>query len=230
MKEDFIDTIQFDLFKIEIAIGDVALLSLVKNYIDENTISDASSDDVIYGRKNAEWVEVSGGGESLWEVGEGDILLPKLERTFTIKKAYEVDPISGDVAKFLNEQGDFATIDIPTPISVHNDLTNRDADDAHPISSITDLTETLEFLEPLYFFNKSATFAYDNTQAGYPYKAEFECIGVTGDMVCDVALSLADAVTGKIAPICESGIDKVVLYAKESIGTIQVPTIRAEKV
>ena len=60
---------------------------------------------------------------SLWEIGEGDILLPKDDRTFTIKKANEVDVIGGGTDKFLNEQGDFTTIN-----TYHKDLENKNAE------------------------------------------------------------------------------------------------------
>jgi hypothetical protein len=52
-----------------------------------------------------------GGGDNLWEIGEGDILLPKEDRTFTIKKAYEVDVADGNPDLFLNQVGDMAQVE-----------------------------------------------------------------------------------------------------------------------
>ena len=57
------------------------------------------------------------GGDSLWELSDGDILQPKDGKTFTIKKAYEVDVADGSTDKYLNEQGDFTTINT-SPIGV----------------------------------------------------------------------------------------------------------------
>ena len=51
------------------------------------------------------------GGSTLWEIGEGDVLVPKDDKTFTIKKAYEVDVETGSTNKFLNEQGDMAQVE-----------------------------------------------------------------------------------------------------------------------
>ena len=51
------------------------------------------------------------GGYDLWELNEGDILQPKDNRTFTIKKAYEVDAETGSTDKYLNEQGDMTQVE-----------------------------------------------------------------------------------------------------------------------
>jgi hypothetical protein len=80
-----------------------------------------------------------GGGESLWEIGEGDILLPKEDRTFTIKKAYEVEPETGSTDKYLNEQGDFTK-----PINTHEDLTDKNAETDYQHVDTTENVETFD--------------------------------------------------------------------------------------
>ena len=59
---------------------------------------------------------------SLWEIGDGNILQPKKYRTFTIKKANEVNVAGGSTDKFLNEQGDFTTIQTSTIGVTYEDL------------------------------------------------------------------------------------------------------------
>ena len=63
------------------------------------------------------------GGDSLWEVGGGNILQPKENKTFTIKKASEVNAETGSADKFLNEQGDFTK-----PLNNHKDLEGKNAE------------------------------------------------------------------------------------------------------
>ena len=51
------------------------------------------------------------GGDSLWELNDNDILQPKDNKTFTIKKAHEVNVADGNPDKYLNEQGDMAQVE-----------------------------------------------------------------------------------------------------------------------
>ena len=51
------------------------------------------------------------GAENLWELSEGNILQPKDDKTFTIKKAHEVDVADGNPDKYLNEKGDMAQVE-----------------------------------------------------------------------------------------------------------------------
>ena len=57
MKEDFIEEITFDLFVVELAIADVAILSIIQDKL----MPEAPEDGKTYGRNNAEWVEVTEG-------------------------------------------------------------------------------------------------------------------------------------------------------------------------
>ena len=61
MKEDFIEEITFDLFVVELAIADVAILSMIQ----DNLLPEAPKDGKTYGRNNSEWVAVTDYGEEI---------------------------------------------------------------------------------------------------------------------------------------------------------------------
>ena len=110
MKENFIQNIQFDLFSVELVIGETATLLLAENYV---TIREVFVDGAkVDPNENKQiFLTSGGGGDTLWEVGEGDIILPQDNRTFTIKKASEVKPETGSTGKYLNEKGDMAQVE-----------------------------------------------------------------------------------------------------------------------
>ena len=60
MKEDFIEDVTFDLFSVELAIADVAILAMIQDKL----LPDAPKDGKTYGRNNSEWVEVTSGASS----------------------------------------------------------------------------------------------------------------------------------------------------------------------
>ena len=117
LTEDFIQNVQFDLFSVELIIGETATLMLAENYV---TIREVFVDGVKVEPNESKQIFLASGGDDLWEIGEGNILQPKEGRTFTIKKANEVDSETGSTNKYLNEQVDFTT-----PIISHSDLTNK---------------------------------------------------------------------------------------------------------
>ena len=108
MKEDFIQNIQFDLFSVELVIGETATLLLAENYV---TIREVFVDDVKVEPNEEKQIFLQSGGDNLWELNEGDILQPKDNKTFTIKKAHEVNVTDGNPDKYLNEQGDMAQVE-----------------------------------------------------------------------------------------------------------------------
>lgn len=105
MKEDFIQNIQFDLFSVELVIGETATLLLAENYV---TIREVFVDGAKVEPNESKQIFLTG---DLWELSEGDILQPKENRTFTIKKAHEVNVETGSTDKYLNEQGDFTQVE-----------------------------------------------------------------------------------------------------------------------
>ena len=69
----------------------------------------------------------------------------------------------------------------------------------------------------LTFTSKSvATSAWlsDSTYTDFPYRAAVACTGVTAAMFAEVVLSPADALSGNIAPVCQTYSGGVYLYAK----------------
>ena len=105
--EGFIQNVQFDLFSVELVIGDTdtATLLLAENYV---TIREVFVNNIKVEPNESKQIFLTG---DLWELGIGDILLPKDGRTFTIKKAHEVNTETGSADKYLNEQGDMTQVE-----------------------------------------------------------------------------------------------------------------------
>ena len=135
MTEDFIQNIQFDLFTVEFVIGETATLLMAENYV---TIREVFVDNVKVEPNENKQIFLTSGGDDIWEISEGDILQPKENRTFTIKKANEVNVESGSVDKFLNEQGDFRE-----PIISHSDLTYKNDETTYKHIDTTTTKQTL---------------------------------------------------------------------------------------
>ena len=108
MKEDFIQNIHFDLFSVELVIGETATLLLAESYV---TIREVFVDGAKVEPNEEKQIFLQSGGDDLWELSGGDILRPKDGKTFTIKKAYEVNTETGNPDKYLNEQGDMAQVE-----------------------------------------------------------------------------------------------------------------------
>ena len=108
MKEDFIQNVQFDLFSVELVIGETATLLLAENYV---TIREVFVDGAKVEPNEEKQIFLQSGGDDLWELDEGDILQPKDGKTFTIKKANEVKPETGSTEKYLNDQGNMAQVE-----------------------------------------------------------------------------------------------------------------------
>ena len=152
LAEDFIQNVQFDLFSVELIIGETATLMLAENYV---TIREVFVDGVKVEPNESKQIFLASGGDDLWGLGEEDILSPKDNRTFTLKKAYEVKTETGDTSKRLNEQGDFTPVqitDIPTlPETLvrlegekyHPDLEDKNAEANYQHVNSTTTKETL---------------------------------------------------------------------------------------
>ena len=69
MTEDFIQNIQFDLFSVELVIGDTATLLMAEKYV---TIREVLVDNVKVEPNDEKQIFLSsGGGDSFWELAEG---------------------------------------------------------------------------------------------------------------------------------------------------------------
>jgi len=74
----------------------------------------------------------------------------------------------------------------------------------------------------------TTNWAQDQAYAAYPYRAAVEISGALVSMVPDVVFALADAVSGILAPVAQSGTDTVYVYASaipESAVTVQTLTL-----
>lgn len=85
----------------------------------------------------------------------------------------------------------------------------------------------------LIFSNKvvsTSTWTEDNTYSEYPYRATIECIGVDANYFPDICFGVSEALSGVFAPICETIVDGVYVYAT-SIPTadITIPSIRCTR-
>ena len=241
LTEDFIQNVQFDLFSVELIIGETATLMLAENYV---TIREVFVDGVKVEPNESKQIFLA---SDLWEIGEDDILQPKEGRTFTIKKANEVDSETGSTNKYLNEQGDFTT-----PIISHSDLTNKNAEPSFQHVDTTTIKETLVEADKVaildsvsgkvvftdkanikarYLQNVTAnTFVADATYEDFPFKCEIAITGVTSANNAEITFSLAQATSGDLAPICVTETNKIIIYAKSDLGTIIIPLIKVEVV
>lgn len=71
----------------------------------------------------------------------------------------------------------------------------------------------------------------DSTYDGYGYKAEIAFSGIDATYFADVVLDPADAMSGKFAPVCNTDLNKVVIYASEVPSkAMTVLAIKAAKV
>lgn len=103
MTEDFIQNIQFDLFAVELVIGETATLLMAEDYV---TIREVFVNNVKVEPNDDKQIFLTSSGDSLWELSEGDIVVPAENRKYTSKTMYEVDMENGSTDKYLNEQGD----------------------------------------------------------------------------------------------------------------------------
>lgn len=81
------------------------------------------------------------------------------------------------------------------------------------------------------FTNKTvaaASWLSNSTYADFPYRASVSCSGVTASTFAEVVFSPADATSSNYAPICQTYVGGVYLYAKEIPSeSITIPTIIA---
>lgn len=70
----------------------------------------------------------------------------------------------------------------------------------------------------------------DSTYADFGYKADISFSGCSADYFADVVFAPSEAMSGKFAPICATGTNKVTIYASEvPSASITIPTIKIGK-
>lgn len=71
----------------------------------------------------------------------------------------------------------------------------------------------------------------DTTYTDYPYRASIPITGCTANHIPEVVFSLADALSGKFAPVAQTYAGGVYIYAREQPSAdITIPTIKLTKV
>ena len=225
MKEDFIQNIQFDVFSVELVIGETATLLLAENYV---TIREVFVDGAKVEPNAEKQIFLTsgggGGGDSLWEVGDGNTRQPKEDKTFTIKKAYEVNTETGSTDKYLNEQGDFTK-----PLIKHEDLTYKNAEPnfLHATQAQHDrwtnnYTYKIENKEV-------STWAASTAYAGYGFQAQIDIADLSEFDSVNVVFGLLDAISGNYAPAIEIYAGHILVFSKVNTA-ITIPTIEITKI
>ena len=165
-----------------------------------------------------------GGGDDLWELNEGDILQPRDGKTFTLKKAHEVNAETGNTDKYLNEQGNFTI-----PILSHSGLTDKNAE--------TDYQHATQAQHDRWTNNYSykiedtsvSTWADSTAYAGYGYQAQINIADLSESDFVNVVFGVNDAVSGNYAPAIEIYSGYILVFAKVNT-TITIPTIEITKI
>ena len=135
MTEDFIQNVQFDLFTVELVIGETATLQMAENYV---TIREVFVDNVKVEPNESKQIFLTSGGDSLWELAEGNIVVPTEKRKYTSKTMQEVYVVNGSTDKYLNEKGDFTT-----PTISHSSTTDKNAETTYQHIDTTTTKQTL---------------------------------------------------------------------------------------
>lgn len=102
--------------------------------------------------------------------------------------------------------------------------------------SSTTVQNAVDELTALKFTNKavaSSAWSAVSTSASdyyadFPYKANITCSGVTANHFAEVVLNPVDAISGEIAPINQTGANKVTIYAARPVA-LTIPQIVAFK-
>ena len=135
MTGDFIQNIQFVLFSVELVIGETATLLMAEKYV---TIREVFVDNVKVEPNDEKQIFLTSGGDSLWELAEGNIVVPTESRKYTSKTMQEVDVVNGSTDKYLNEKGDFTT-----PTISHSSTTGKNDETTFQHIDTTTTKETL---------------------------------------------------------------------------------------
>ena len=135
MAEQIIEQISFDKFSVTVYVGDAATLFMAENYV---TIREVFVDDVKVEPNDEKQIFLTSGGDSLWELAEGNIVVPTESRKYTSKTMQEVDVVNGSTDKYLNEKGDFTT-----PTISHSSTTGKNDETTFQHIDTTTTKQTL---------------------------------------------------------------------------------------
>lgn len=221
MKEDFIQNIQFDLFSVELVIGETATLLLAENYV---TIREVFVDDVKVEPNENKQIFLTSGGNDLWEVGGGNILQPKENKTFTIKKASEVNIASGSADKFLNEQGNFTK-----PINTHSDLIDKNAEPEFQHATQAQHDRWTNNYSYKIEDTSVSTWAASTKYVDFAFQAQINIADLSEADFVNVVFGVNDANSGNYAAAIEQYEGYILVFSKVNTA-ITIPTISVTKI
>lgn len=131
-------------------------------------IVDAPEDGKLYGRRDASWAEIVGGGPGYDDTGirklisdeeaaritadatKADLDLSNVENAVFLAKSEAAGVTTGiedapeDGKQYARKDGEWSEITVTTATTDHADLIGRDSADQHPMASITGLGEALD--------------------------------------------------------------------------------------
>ncbi|WII07048.1 hypothetical protein PED39_05520 [Methanomassiliicoccales archaeon LGM-RCC1] len=110
-------------------------------------------------------------------------------------------------------------------ISVIN--TNMDTIDT-TMKSISDTASGKGNAELIFTSKTASSWSSDNTYPDYPYRCAIACTGVTANDVAQVTFAIDDAVSGDLAPVCQTYSGGVYIYSGSN-KSITVPMILVHK-
>lgn len=140
--------------------------------------------------------------------------------------AYSTDTAIERQLDILTYIGNDATVKIEVETGVYVSKNTYDADMATVKRNIKN---GILVFEDIYVVPN--TFTEDATYAGYPYKADIICEGVTADYIPDVIFSNEYVLSGMLAPSAEAGSNIVTIYASEiPEDPISIPVIECRRV
>lgn len=140
--------------------------------------------------------------------------------------AYSTDTAIERQLDILTYIGNDAVVKIEVETGVYVSKNTYDADMA---TIKRNIKNGILIFEDVYV--ASSAFTEDAAYAGYPYKADITCEGVTADYIPDVIFSNEDVLSGMLAPSAEAGSNIVTIYASEIPETpITIPVIECRRV
>ena len=174
--------------------------------------------------QNVMRVNVNKDADSLWEIGVGNILQPKDGKTFTIKKAHEVNAETGSADKYLNEQGNFTK-----PITSHKDVADKNAETAFQHATQAQHDRWTNNYSYKIEDTSVTTWVASTAYAGYGFQARINIANLSEFDSVNVVFGLLDAISGNYAPAIEIYSGYILVFAKVNTA-ITIPTIEITKI
>lgn len=145
---------------------------------------------------------------------------------------YSSAPVTGTILAFVAWSNYTVSPEGNTTVNVVNGLDVSTVGMALDATQGKILNDKIKSSNLIYSDNviTVADWVSDSTYSAYPYRATVPCSGVDSTYFPDVCFSLTDALSGNFAPVCESIVDGVYIYASSIPTTdITIPSIKCTK-